>query len=157
MAILLDSDVIIDFLKGRESGITVMEVFLKEKLFISIVTWMEIVYGTKRSSAPRKREDEFEHFLSALSIKILPVDKPVADIFIELKSNLEKEEKPLPDFDLLIAATALAHNLSLATRNVKHFSRIKKLKLAIPEQTKKTLGGFKLGIDKLYDDRDKAL
>jgi predicted nucleic acid-binding protein len=35
----------------------------------------------------------------------------------------------IPDTDLLIAATALAENLTLVTRNVRHFNRIPELKL----------------------------
>lgn len=136
MQILIDSDVIIDFLKGHKRGIAFMDRLLKEKLLISIVTWMEVIYGTKRSSIPGKRREEFEDFLTTLSIQVIPIDKPVADAFIELKFSLEKVKQNLPDFDLLIAATALVHDLSLATRNVKHFSRIRKLKLVISEEKK---------------------
>jgi predicted nucleic acid-binding protein len=36
----------------------------------------------------------------------------------------------IPDMDLLIAATALEHDLTLVTRNLSHFSRIPELRLA---------------------------
>ncbi len=46
-----------------------------------------------------------------------------------LKSKLEKAGKPLDDFDLILASTALTHNLILVTNNEKHFQRIKGLKI----------------------------
>ena len=36
---------------------------------------------------------------------------------------------PLDDFDIAIAACALAHNLTLITNNEKHFRRVEGLKL----------------------------
>ena len=42
---------------------------------------------------------------------------------------LEDKKIPLADFDLFIAATALNNNLTLITRNIKHFKRITNLKL----------------------------
>jgi tRNA(fMet)-specific endonuclease VapC len=42
---------------------------------------------------------------------------------------LEKSGSRLDDFDLTIASCALAHNLTLVTNNLKHFSRIEGLKI----------------------------
>jgi predicted nucleic acid-binding protein len=47
-----------------------------------------------------------------------------------LKASLEKSGNRLDDFDLTIASCALAHNLTLVTNNLKHFSRIEGLKIA---------------------------
>ena len=49
------------------------------------------------------------------------------DVFGEIKSNLKGNI--IEDMDILIAATALSHNLILVTNNVKHFKKIKELKL----------------------------
>jgi predicted nucleic acid-binding protein len=49
------------------------------------------------------------------------------DIFGEIKSNLERKGNIIEDMDILIAATALLHNLFLVTNNVKHFEKIKDL------------------------------
>ena len=49
------------------------------------------------------------------------------DIFGEIKSNLERKGNVIEDMDILIAATALSHNLILVTNNVKHFEKVKDL------------------------------
>lgn len=123
---LFDSDVIIDFLRKKEPGFSLVSDFLKKKIFISITSWVEIVYGIEKSKGQYK---DFDNFLDTFSITILPIDKTVAKEFICIKLILEKERKLLDNFDLLIAGTALAYNLTLVTRNIKHFSRIKNLKL----------------------------
>ncbi len=43
--------------------------------------------------------------------------------------GLRRDGNLLENFDLIIAATALFHNLELLSNNTKHFSRIKKLRL----------------------------
>ncbi|MCF8079436.1 MAG: hypothetical protein K9K88_09175 [Desulfobacterales bacterium] len=47
-----------------------------------------------------------------------------------IKSDLEVQGTPLDDFDLAIAASALAYNLTLVSNNEKHFQRVEGLKLA---------------------------
>ena len=54
----------------------------------------------------------------------LPVDCFIAETFGMIKSNLESQGTPLDDFDLVLSATALMHNLILVTNNEKHFQRV---------------------------------
>ena len=53
--------------------------------------------------------------------RILPVDEPVAARWAEIAARAERSGKPKPLADGLIAATALQHDLALATRNVGDF------------------------------------
>jgi tRNA(fMet)-specific endonuclease VapC len=46
------------------------------------------------------------------------------DRFAQTRTLLRSQGMLIPDMDILIAATALAHNLTLLTRNVRHFQRI---------------------------------
>jgi predicted nucleic acid-binding protein len=57
------------------------------------------------------------------------VDFSVAETFGMIKSHLEFQGTPLDDFDLVIAASALANNLILVTNNEKHFRRVEGLEL----------------------------
>ena len=49
--------------------------------------------------------------------------------FARMRSELRRQGNLIPDFDLLIAATALEHDLILMTRNTRHFARIAGLRL----------------------------
>ena len=59
--------------------------------------------------------------------KSFPPGEESAQTFGMLKASQEKSGTRLDDFDLIIAACALAHNLTLVTNNIKHFKRTKGL------------------------------
>lgn len=127
---LIDTDILIDFLKDKHPSISLTKLSSSYKLYISIITWIETVFGIKRRSAkPSKRMEELDLLLENLNIKVLNIDNNVAGKYVDLKILQEKMGLPLADFDLFIASTALANNLTLVTRNLKHFSRIPHLKL----------------------------
>lgn len=129
MGILIDSDIIIDFLNNQSFAVNFFKDTSKNKeLFISVISWIEVVYGFKKNKASNKIAI-FQNLLEDYQIRVISIDEKVAEIFLDVKINLEKQKQPLADFDLLIAATALANNLSLVTRNTKHFKRIKNLNL----------------------------
>ena len=56
----------------------------------------------------------------------------ITEAYCEIYRKLKKEGTLLPDADILIAATAIAHNLSLET-NDDHFQRLKNLGLDLSE------------------------
>jgi tRNA(fMet)-specific endonuclease VapC len=57
-------------------------------------------------------------------IHIVPVDELVAQRFGTLKAHLRSIGQIVPDFDLLIASTALVYGYSVVTHNTRHFVRI---------------------------------
>lgn len=129
MGILIDSDIIIDFLNNQNSAVNFLKDSTKSKeLFVSIISWMEIVYGFKKNKSLNKMK-LFQNFLEDYQITVSSIDEKVAEKYLDTKIDLENKRIPLADFDLLIAATAIVNNLSLKTRNIKHFNRIKDLDL----------------------------
>ena len=62
-------------------------------------------------------------------ITVLPLNDAALTDFGRLKAELRHQGQPLPDFDLLIAATTLAHRRVLVTNNVRHYTRIPGLQL----------------------------
>ncbi len=129
MDYLIDTDVSIDFLKNQKPAIDLFHKLTNESIKISVITLIEIGYGIEKSYQPKKKKKQFRDFINEFSIAIIPVDSIISEEFVRLKIDLEKQKNPLSDFDLLIAATAIANNLSLVTRNAKHFKRIKNLSL----------------------------
>jgi len=57
-------------------------------------------------------------------ITIISFDEKWVDIAVKIKSNLKSKRKQIDVADLFIAATAVTHNLPIATKNIKHFERI---------------------------------
>jgi tRNA(fMet)-specific endonuclease VapC len=94
---------------------------------LSIITYYEIVSGLKHRDAQKKLAS-FLAFAARNSVLLL-TERSVT-IAAEHYATLRKHGAPLPDIDLFIAGIALANNLILVTRNVKHFDRIEGLELA---------------------------
>ena len=128
MNYLLDSDVAIDYLNSKDSTINLLPLSSANNFFLSVISWLEISYGFKKSQS-KKKLVLFEEMLNSLQIKIISVDINVARTYLDCRISLEDKKIPLADFDLFIAATALNNNLTLITRNIKHFKRITNLKL----------------------------
>ena len=123
---LIDTDILIDHLRKRRFFPLNVE---NSELYISIITKAELVFGAYKLKNKEEVLKNIELLLSELGIKVIPVDEKVIYKFAEIKSKLETKGKPLADFDLLIASTAITYNLTLVSRNIKHYQRIKELKL----------------------------
>lgn len=126
MKYLLDTNIIIGHLRGQE----IIDIkLIKAGVGISIITYAELIYGAQKSQKPQKNTQLVNSFINDLYIKIIEINKSIAQIYGSLKAVLEKEGQKLDEFDLLIAATALACNIDLVTLNHKHFKRISGLSL----------------------------
>jgi tRNA(fMet)-specific endonuclease VapC len=124
---LLDTDIIICSLKGHPVLQENLRRHLNDPLQISIVTCLELYYGAYKSQqvtgnlAKVKRIEEI--------LEVIPLGTEAAEIFGRLKAQLEIKGTRLDDFDLMIAACALTHNLTLVTNNEMHFRIIDGLKV----------------------------
>ena len=124
---LLDTDIILYSLKGHPVLQENLRRHLNDPLQISIVTCLELYYGAYKSQqvtgnlAKVKRIEE--------TLEVIPLGTEAAEIFGRLKAQLEIKGTRLDDFDLMIAACALTHNLTLVTNNEMHFRRIDGLKV----------------------------
>jgi len=66
-------------------------------------------------------------FLSG--VVILGIDEEICRRFGQLRGSLRSAGKLVGDFDLLVAASALRHDLTLLTNNRRHFGRIEGLRI----------------------------
>ena len=127
MAYLIDTDIIIYSLKNDEP---VKQKFRENQNIpksISVITYGELVYGAKKSRHIEK--NLAVTYRIAELFPVTDIDRSIMDVFGEIKSNLERKGNIIEDMDILIAATALSHNLILVTSNVKHFEKIKDLRM----------------------------
>jgi tRNA(fMet)-specific endonuclease VapC len=83
--------------------------------------------GADCSNRPEHNHEVVDDFVNGLTV--LALKQPVARQFGEIKAKLRREGKLIEDFDLLIATTALTHDLTLVTNNLEHFKRIENLQI----------------------------
>lgn len=92
-----------------------------------MISVAEIYDGIFGSRNPARHEEIFKEFLTG--VDVLDITEAVSRKFGELRNSLRKKGELIGDFDLLIASTALMNNLVLLTDNVKHYEKIKGLKI----------------------------
>ena len=131
MSYLLDTDVLIDATKGRPVAARWIQQHVSDGLSISVISVAELYDGSYRTVDPVKNLASLRHFL--LDFQILPVSDAIAEIFGRERASLARSGRMIADMDILIAATTLHHNLTLVTRNVRHFQRIPGLTIETPE------------------------
>jgi tRNA(fMet)-specific endonuclease VapC len=115
----IDTNILIDFLKGRGPGADVLERALRNyQCGITAITEYELLYGMERT----RRSIGEETLANALPT--LPLDKKAASIAAHLHADLIRHNQDIGVKDTLIAAICLGHAVPLLTRNVKHFVRV---------------------------------
>ncbi len=125
MGFLLDSNVLIDLERGRielEPHIALRE---DEEFFLSVITASELLHGVFRAQKPEQKNRRSAFVEAVLDrFPILDIDLSVARIHAQLWAQMESEGNMIGLHDSWIAATALAHGLTLVTANLDEFNRI---------------------------------
>ena len=88
-------------------------------IVLSVVTVEEIFYGL--SWRPNVRVSEWFHEFLATRCEVLPVTGDIAGLCGRIRGRLRARGMVRTQADMLIAATAQAHQLTLVTRNVRDF------------------------------------
>jgi predicted nucleic acid-binding protein len=131
MSYLVDSDWVADWLKGRSDAVQLLtNLAQRGPLAISLITYGEIYEGIYSGYDPKGYEAVFRQFLR--SVDVLALNRATMRRFARIRGDLRRQGRMLPDPDLLIAATAIEHGLTLVTRNVRHFARVPGLVLHEP-------------------------
>ena len=123
---LLDTNVISELVRPKpDPSVTDwLDSTDEDLLFLSVLTLGEIRKGIATLNDPT-RKMRLERWLGQALVprfegRILPVDHFVADRWGQIAGALALQGSPLPVIDGLLAATALHHNLTLATRNTSN-------------------------------------
>jgi tRNA(fMet)-specific endonuclease VapC len=119
---LIDTSVLVDAERGAGSLGRVPD---EEGHAISAITASELLHGVHRAvdGARRTRRQAFvESVLTEL--ETLPATLEVARVHADIWAQLEAAGKVIGAHDLWIAATAVAHDLRVATRNPCEFQRV---------------------------------
>ena len=111
-ALLLDSDVLIDYLRQRPQAVAYLE-------SLSVVPLLSVIVVAELFSGVRDGQERTSLETLVASARVLPVDERIATQAGLFRRHYRLSHRPeLPD--MLIAATALAYNATLVTLNSKH-------------------------------------
>lgn len=124
---LVDTDIVASYLNGRPDAVALLRNCLPAGIAISVITFGEVFEGIYYGQHPAQHAAVFRRFLHGVTV--LDVDRRVARRFARIRGELRRNGQLIPDADLLIAATALCHDLTIITRNIRHFQRVSALKL----------------------------
>ena len=127
MRYLVDTDWAIDHLHRVSRVVLRLEELASEGLGLSIISLAELYDGVLGSSDPQRDEQFLRTFLSA--VEVVHLDESICRIFAEERGRLRAAGTLISDFDLLIGATAIRHNLTLLTNNRRHFERMPDLNI----------------------------
>ena len=118
MPYLVDTDWAIQALAGRPPALGALRQLAPAQVSISLISVGELYEGAFISPNPAAHLMSLRQFLS--SFRILNINEPIMERFAEIRALLRRRGELIPDFDMLIGATALHYNLVLLTFNVRH-------------------------------------
>ena len=124
---LVDSDMLIYFLKGKQDAVEILSKIPTDNLYTSRINYTELIFGVYNSSRVEKNLEIIKPFLD--NFNILEFDEASSVIFAKEKAKLKKNGNIIADMDLMIASIAIENDCILITNNTKHFSRVNNLKI----------------------------
>ena len=124
---LLDTNVIIHYLKGDPATVARIQSASRGELAIPAIAVYELEYGTLRSQIPARRRRELEAGLA--HIQQVPFDSAAARAAASIRIELEQQGRAIGPLDVLIAGTAVSRGAGLVTNNAAEFSRVPGLRV----------------------------
>ena len=125
MKYLIDTSWAISALRGDQSYVARIEILASEGICISVISVAELYEGVYTSRDQEREEQALRRLVDAFVV--LDVDHETARIFGRERRRLRAEGAMISDMDLMIAATALQHGLTVLTDNRRHFERVEGL------------------------------
>jgi predicted nucleic acid-binding protein len=124
---LLDTNCLSELVRARPEPLVLswLEAVDEDLCYVSVLTLGEIRKGVALLPQSRRRT-QLEGWLEVelntrFAGRVLPVDAVIADRWGQLTAEAKKRGKTLTVVATLLAATALHHNLTIVSRNLKHF------------------------------------
>lgn len=127
LAYLVDTGWVIRHLRGWTAYTDKLASLAPSGLAISVITLAELLEGVARASDPSRANAALDSFVA--SVRVLPVLDTTAMAFGRLSAQMRSVGNHPGDFDVMIAATALEHDLIVLTTDVDDFSRFVGIKI----------------------------
>lgn len=122
MKILLDTSIVIDFLRRKDKQKTLFYQVADEELYVSIISHTEL-YAGRSVWEKKEAQAELEELFSGLVI--LPLETRIS----QKAGSFKMLHTEISLLDCIIGATAFIHKLEIATLNVKDFRKMEQIRL----------------------------
>ena len=125
MKYVLDTNAVSALMRGDARVVARLKRTARADVYVPQPVFAEIAYGIARLARSKRRaalEERLEWIRA--EIQRAPWDDAVSDLFGTVKAALERRGHPIEDFDVAIAAHALAAQAVLVTANVGHMARV---------------------------------
>jgi tRNA(fMet)-specific endonuclease VapC len=123
---LLDSDWAIRALAGHQTTVATLRRLAPEGIAVSLITVGELYEGALGAGGD-SHLNTLRRFLRVFPA--LTLTDSIMVRFARIRADLRRRGALIPDFDLLVGATALQHDLILLTSNLRHMRRIPGLQI----------------------------
>jgi tRNA(fMet)-specific endonuclease VapC len=125
MAVLIDASILIESERGRLPLDQHLAQRQQEEFYLSVVTASELLHGVYRAVHPEVRTKRAAFVEAVLErFPLLPVDLATARTHAQVWAELAATGMMIGPHDLWLAATCIAHGLTMVTANVREFARV---------------------------------
>ncbi len=128
--IVLDTDVIIDHLRGKTATSFLGQLEEKSELATTVINSFELYYGAYKSKNVRTNLASVKGFIS--TVTLLELDEASVERAGQILAELEERGSVLEPRDLLIGCVALTRGYPVLTNNRRHLERIRDLLVLSP-------------------------
>ena len=125
MGVLIDASILIEAERGRLDLRRRVAERADEESFLSVVTASELLHGVHRAEEPERRATRSAFVEGILErFPLLEVDLTTARAHARLWADLAAAGHLIGPYDLWLAATCIAHGLTMVTANLREFERV---------------------------------
>ncbi len=125
MAVLIDASILIEAERGKLDLEPHVARRPDDESFLSVITASELLHGVHRAAQPEQRARRSAFVEGVLErFPLLPVDLATARAHAQVWAELAKAGTLIGPHDLWLAATCIAHGLTMVTANLREFERV---------------------------------
>ena len=126
--LIVDTDILIDLLRKKDYAVSLIKKLEDGvELATSAINAFELYRGAYKSRNQEKNLASVKGLLN--SLRILNTDEDSMEIAGKITASLERDGNMMDIRDLLIASIALVNGFGILTNNVRHFNKIKHLRV----------------------------
>jgi len=130
VGVLIDSSILIEAERGRLSLESHVAAHTDEDFFVSVITASELLHGVHRAPDARLRAKRSAFVEGVLErFPLLQVDLATARAHAQVWSDLASAGTLVGQNDLWLAASCIAHGLTMVTANIREFARVPGLRV----------------------------